>query len=273
METQFSGKIKKYLDRLANSGKRPNSFLFFGPGGTGKEEAAFYFIGKVLNRENDEEFFRLARKGSHPDVVLLEPETVEDKAGRIREKEITISQIREARDKMKFFPYELKQKFCLIKKAERMNRQAQNSLLKILEEPTESTVFILLASGAESVLPTIFSRCAPLRFADAGLPKWKEENRDRLRNIFTEEIHEKLGYAQELAKNREGAAEVLEDWEKIMSEGMKNILSGGDRKEWRKAAITEELLQKNREAINKIRNSNASARAVVESLLIDMNWK
>lgn len=265
-------KIKTYLNRLADSSKRPNSYLFFGPDGAGKKEAAFYFVSKLAGKAGDEDFLRKIEEKMHPDVIVVEPETVEDKKGRIREKEIAISQVREMQERIRFFPYELKYKFCLIKKAERLNAQAQNSLLKMLEEPTASTFFILLADDIDSVLATISSRCAALRFLKNDPPQWKAENRERLRNIFTEEIHEKFDYAQELAKNREEAITVLEDWEKIMAEGLKSLLSGGNRKEWEKVKITQELLQKNREAINRIQNSNANARTVLENFLLDMKW-
>ena len=94
--------------------------------------------------------------------MIIEPE-IEEKKGKTREKEISISQIREALERLKFFPYELEKKFCR-QERQKMNAEAANALLKNLEEPSASAIFVLLADNAESLLPTIASRCAVLRF-------------------------------------------------------------------------------------------------------------
>lgn len=268
----MNAKIKTYLDRLAASKKRPNSFLFVGPDKIGKFEAAAYFISKLADRENNAEFLRRVEEKIHPDVVVIEPETVEDKKGRIREKEIVIEQIREARQQLKFFPYELEKKFCLIKKAHRMNAESSNALLKILEEPTASTFFILLASGADSVFPTILSRCSVLRFPETGLPAWDEENRERFRKIFKEEIFEKFEFIEKVSKDKSEFLGILKDWEMVATEGLRKLVSenredSGDRGKIKKVVgLIEEL----RDAINKIEYSNTSPRAVGEKLVLGM---
>lgn len=269
-------KIKTYLDRLASSPKRPNSYLFAGPEEVGKFEAAIYFVARLAGKINDEEFSRRVKENIHPDIVLIEPEIVEDKKGKIREKEIIIDQIRKMQERLKFFPYELKQKFCLIKKAHRMNAEASNALLKMLEEPTESTFFILLANDAESVLPTITSRCAVLRFAETNLPKWKEENRERLRKIFREEIHEKFDYAAKISKDKNEMLAVLGDWEMVAAESLRKLVGEnqgdlgyqGNRGKIKKVV---ELVENMRKSINQLEYTNASARAVGESLMIGLN--
>jgi DNA polymerase III delta prime subunit len=269
----FPKKMKKYLDRLAQSPKRPSSFLFFGAGDEEKTEAAFYFIQKISKKAGDEEFSERIRSGAHPDVVVIEPETVEDKKGRTREKEITIDQVRKAQGHLKYFPYELKYKFCLIKKSQKLNAESSNALLKILEEPTASTIFILLASGVDSVLPTIASRCAALRFSKTELPSWSEENRKRLREIFVEEIHEKFGFAEKISKDKSGAIEILKDWEAVMADSLRNLAGKESQAEWKKARKIAAAIRENREAINKMENSNASPRSILENLLLGLQWK
>ncbi|OGI25382.1 MAG: hypothetical protein A3J76_02000 [Candidatus Moranbacteria bacterium RBG_13_45_13] len=265
----FNSKIKTYLDQLATSPKRPNSYLFVGPAETEKSEAAVYFAAKIAGKENDGEFLRRAEENIHPDVVIVEPEIVEDKKGKTREKEIVIEQIRQTQERLKFFPYELKQKFCLIRKAGRLNLEAGNALLKILEEPTESTFFILLAVDAESVLPTIASRSAILRFPQVDLPKWKEENRERLRKIFKEEVFEQFGYIEKTAKDKNELLEVLIDWENVAAESLRKLVADGENQ--KKAAKVAEIIGNVREAINRLEYSNASPRAVGENLMLEMN--
>lgn len=265
---KMNHKVKTYLDRLANSPRRPSSYLFVGSDETGKEEAAVYFISKLAGKTGDEEFLRRVEENIHPDVVVIGPEIIEDKKGRIREKEIIIDQVRQARERLKFFPYELERKFCIIKKAHRMNAEASNALLKILEEPTASTFFILLAGDVESVLPTIASRCAALRFAETELPKWKEENREILRKIFKEEIFEKFDYIEKISKDKNEILAVLGDWEMIAVESLRKLVSGRDQ---RKTEKVIEMIEKTREAINQLERTNASPRAIGENLMLDMS--
>lgn len=263
-------KIKTYLDRLAASEKRPNSFLFSGADEEEKIEAAFYFVQNISGKAGDSEFLEQIKKGIHPDVVILEPEIAEDKKGRIREKEIVIEQVREARERLKYFPYELREKFCIIKRAQRMNAEASNALLKIIEEPTESTFFIILSSDLESVLPTIASRCAILRFAQTELPVWKNEYRVQLHKAFKGELHEKFEYIEKISKDRSGFLEILSDWEKIVSEGLRKLMENRENMEKIKKVV--QVAESIRSAINQLEKSNAGSKSVGEKLVLEMNW-
>lgn len=267
-------KIKTYLDRLASSKKRPSSFLFFGPGEEEKLEAAVHFISELAGKRNDAEFQRRVEEKIHPDVIVVEPETVEDKKGRTREKEIVIEQIREARRRLKFFPYELPKKFCVIKKAEKLNAESSNALLKILEEPTESAIFVLLANGVDSVLPTIASRCAVLRFFRTELPVWSEENRESFRKIFKKDIFEKFDYIEKISRNKSAYLGVLRDWEAVAGEGLRKLVgenreNQGDKENRGKTKRVFELIGNLREAINRLERTNASPRAAGEKLMLN----
>jgi len=273
MNLAFDARIKKYLDGFAGSPKRPQSYLFFGPEGSGKTEAAYYLIRKIAGKEKDAEFSRRIEEGIHPDVILLAPEIVESKSGLAREREITIREVRKIQAQIKYLPYELEKKFCLIKKAEKLNLEAGNALLKMLEEPTRKTFFILLATSAESVLPTVVSRCAQLGFFQVNLPGWQEENRDRLRKIFLEEIYEKFGWAEKISKNSHEAKGVLVDWEIIMADGLRKMARIAKPKERKMIEKTAEALGKNREAINRIEYSSANPRTILENLALELQWK
>jgi DNA polymerase III delta prime subunit len=261
-------KIKTYLDRLAQSEKRPNSYLFFGPEKLGKFKAAVHFIAQLAGKENDAEFLRRIAEKVHPDVVVVEPETVRDKKGRIREKEISVEQVRDARERLKFFPYELSKKFCLVKNAQRLNAESSNALLKILEEPSANTFFVLLASDIDSVLPTIASRCAILRFSETALPAWKEENREKLKQIFRQEIFEKFEYVEKIAKDKTEIIEVFGDWEKVAAESLRKLVFQNE--EGRKIEKVAELIEKLRGAISQLEKTNASPRAVGEKLMLEI---
>lgn len=77
---------------------------------------------------------------------------------------ITISLIRELGSILASRPNEANYRMVLISKADAMNPQAQNALLKMLEEPPENTFFILMAVKTDLLLSTIISRCRKIRF-------------------------------------------------------------------------------------------------------------
>ena len=97
---------------------------------------------------------RIAR-GVHVDVIALEPD---DRAS------IKIDTVREALEQTGFRPFEGRRRVVLVREADTLEPQAQNSLLKSLEEPPPSTVFILTTAVPGALLPTVRSRCMRLRF-------------------------------------------------------------------------------------------------------------
>src|SRR3990172_6097359 len=119
MKIMINSKIKTYLDRLVNSPQRPGSYLFVGANEGEKEEAVFYFISKIVDKFGDEAFLERVKSKNHPDIVIVEQE-IEEKKGKTREKEIGIPQVREALERIKFFPYELEKKFCIVKRSQKM---------------------------------------------------------------------------------------------------------------------------------------------------------
>jgi DNA polymerase III delta prime subunit len=262
-------KTKSYLDHLAASSRKPQSYLFIGPEDVGKVEAAFYFVSRISGKGGDAIFLEKIKSKGHPDVVVIESET-EEKKGKTREKDISISQVREMQERLKFFSYELGYKFCIINKANRLTGEAANSLLKFLEEPQANTFFILLANNLDSILPTIISRSAVLRFAQTNLPEWKEEYRQDLRQIFVQEIFERFDYAEKKSKNKNEMIDILEDWENLVGESLrKSVKEQGDQKNIGKIVL---LLHSIRETINKIQHSNANPRTAMESLVLEMKW-
>lgn len=267
MNSSINPKIKSYLDSLVDSKSRPSSYIFAGAGDEAKEEAVFHFVSKLAGKFGDEEFLARVKAKNHPDVMIIEPE-IEEKKGKIREKEISISQVREVLEKLKFFPYELKTKFCVIKRAQKMNAESSNALLKSLEEPSTSAVFILFADNIESLLPTIASRCAVLRFPKTSLPKWSEENREQMKNIFRQEIFERFDYIEKISKNKNEMIAALKDWEIVMAESLRKLVQGNE--DQRKIGKVIELIEDTRESINRLENTNANARGVGEKLVLVM---
>ena len=135
----------------------PQAAVIEGAAGLGKKTAAFDIAQALMCRGEEPPCGRCGpcvrmQAGSHPDYRLFNPE-----GGPVK-----VDDIRQARRLSFIRPSEAAQKVFVINGAGRMNVQAQNALLKVLEEP-QQTVFLLLCRQAEELLETVRSRCVRFR--------------------------------------------------------------------------------------------------------------
>ena len=157
------------LKRAIKTDKVFHSYLFWGNEGIGKKHVAFQFA-KVLNclQRGTEKEDACDRCPSckkidhrlHPDVLLIEPEG----------QTLKVDQVRQMQRDLAFRPYEGERRVCILAAADRMAPNMSNTLLKTLEEPPLHTVIILLANNPKLLLPTILSRCQPVRFHPLPIP-------------------------------------------------------------------------------------------------------
>ena len=179
---------RRLVDLLSRAVRRdslPPSLILAGPAGVGKRLVALA-VAQALNclspRTGEEPVpgapshqplpleldgcgicpacSRIAR-GVHPDVVLVEP----GDNGSIK-----IDQVRDVIDRAGYRPFEGRRRAVIIDEADALIPAAQNALLKTLEEPPPSSVFMLVTSRPDRLLATVQSRCPRLRFRalDAG---------------------------------------------------------------------------------------------------------
>ena len=159
------------LSRSVAGGSLPPSLLFAGPAGIGKHLAALA-VAQALNCTNTTKGSGLRAEGSvdacgecaacsriargvHPDVLFVSP----NDNGNIR-----LEQVLEVIDRAQYRPFEGRRRVVIINDADALVAHAQNALLKTLEEPTPSSVFILVTARPDMLLPTVLSRCPQLRF-------------------------------------------------------------------------------------------------------------
>ena len=162
-QMQHHADVRSELIRLIQTNKIPNALLFTGPAGSGRKEAAFWFAKGCNCLDTDQSSvcghckscLKIDAK-SNPDILEAGVES--------GKKIITISQIRQLGLALSNRANEAKYRMVLIEDSHQMNVQAQNALLKILEEPPEKTFFILIADKPSVLLPTIISRCRQIRF-------------------------------------------------------------------------------------------------------------
>jgi DNA polymerase III subunit delta' len=168
---------RRLLDLLGRSiqrGTLPPSLIFAGPPETGKRATAVA-VAQALNCLHPVEpapgqtdacgkcsaCTRVAR-AVHPDVLVVEP----DERGSIR-----MEHVREIVDRAAYRPFEAKRRVVIVDEADALVVPAQHALLKTLEEPPSSSVFILVTARPDTLLATVRSRCIRLAFGDRDVPR------------------------------------------------------------------------------------------------------
>ena len=166
------------LKAALRSGAVHHAYLFGGPDGVGKELTAVGFIQALLCRQRPREgcgecsTCQRVERRNHPDVLWVMPEEEQIQrglAGRsdftgMPSKDIRVEQIRALGERLSLRALEADTKVAVIASAQEMNPNAQNAVLKTLEEPPNGTVLMLISSAPDKLLPTIRSRCAKVHF-------------------------------------------------------------------------------------------------------------
>ena len=137
-----------FLKKITEVNKISHSYLFIGQEKLGKKKVALEWASLLFNENIN------FKKSYNPDLLLVEPDG----------KEIKISQIRELIQKLSLKFYSAPFKIAIIDKAHLMNKEAQNALLKTLEEPKGKTILILITEFPEMLFSTILSRVQVVKF-------------------------------------------------------------------------------------------------------------
>ncbi|HIC09302.1 MAG TPA: AAA family ATPase [Aquificales bacterium] len=189
MLTVGHGRQKRFLEKSHLQGRVASAYAFIGREGIGKKLLALEFARGLLCKNYQpfgcgeckscrlvDNFIKSLREGEtdkfayhttdeggkkhfafligeHPDLILVPPDG----------NQIKIDQIRELQEYVALKPTG-RHKVVIIDDAGKMNPQAQNALLKTLEEPPQGVVFILIATNRGELLPTILSRCQVVEF-------------------------------------------------------------------------------------------------------------
>ena len=170
MEPSIQTKLYEYSDlfnlliRLENDSRLPNKFIISGKKGIGKSTFAYHFVNYLFSKDEEHKYdlsrleinkdnrsYNLVKKKTHPNFFLID--ISENK------KIIDISQIRNMLEFSNKSSFNNKYKIILIDNIEYLNISSANALLKVLEEPNEKLIFILIHNSAKKILSTIKSRC------------------------------------------------------------------------------------------------------------------
>ena len=162
--------LEKYFSEmiyLYENDKLPSKIIFSGQKGLGKSTLSYHFINYILSKNEefsyDKNNFQINQKNhsfktilnkSNPNFILIDID--HDK------KFIDINQIRNLISNLNKSSFNTKPRFVLVDNIEYLNVNSVNALLKILEEPSKNTHFILINNN-KIILPTLFSRCINIK--------------------------------------------------------------------------------------------------------------
>jgi DNA polymerase-3 subunit delta' len=219
-------------------GRIPHAILFTGDEGIGKRLTAVNFA-KTLNCSptKEDDLFSVSEeeskdsgdtvntdacetcpscqkidKGNHPDVFSISPE---GDGGQI-----TVAAIRQLQESLSYKSFEGNWKIAIIDNAEKLNTSAANAFLQTLEEPSPQSLFILISSRPEMLLPTIRSRCQRLNFSPLPIDtmsrmleeEFEIDGHDRA-SLLSTLSGGKLGYAlsENLLEQREWSFDIFRE--------------------------------------------------------------
>lgn len=228
--------IKKHLTTSADNGRIPHAQLFVGPEGSGTLPMAIAYAQYILCNNNNAENNTgnttcnlKFDKFSHPDLHFAFPVTTNDKIKRHpvssnfleewrqllneqpyanlfdwyrllgvdnKQGQIGVDEALEIVKALSLKSYEGGYKIMLIWMAEKMNTQAANKLLKLIEEPPNKTIFLLIAEDEEQIINTIRSRCQIVHFpplAENDIKDALQKNHNVERAVATKIAHQANG--------------------------------------------------------------------------------
>ena len=200
----YNKRAQETLAAFVNGGRFPHALLLEGPEGSGRRTFAREIAAALFCRGEHKPCgscnqCRKVLEQNHPDVEYY--------GGDGSRRSFHIDTIRQLRQNAWLLPGEAPCRVCVLCGAENMTDQAQNALLKILEEPPEHTVFILTAENRAMLLPTILSRVQTIRLE----PLTPAEILPVLRERCPDQPGEKLEWAAETADTIGQALALLAD--------------------------------------------------------------
>ena len=199
----------RILNNILASKNIPQTYFFSGPKGVGKLFVAKLFANSLINEY--EEIIDYNDKNNS--LLNLSVLTLESNKNVIEKNKTTVGvgDVRKECNKLSLFPTRGKFRVLIIDDAEKLNISSQNTLLKTLEEPNETSIIILVASEEEGILKTILSRCQRIQF---DLVSFEEMRYAFANSLSSEELDKAIVYSMGRPKNILKILEKKSDTEK-----------------------------------------------------------
>ncbi len=215
----FHDEVMLELIENVRGGNFHQAYIFEGPNGLNILESARLFAAALTCSSRKSApctecgVCALSYAGTNPDIIYI---NAGDK------KSIGVDRIREISKDVYTHPFESETKVYIVEDANMLTDEAQNAMLKILEEPPEYAVFILIATSSSVLLPTVLSRCERIRFTPL--------SQERMRKYIMEKHPEAYQNPEFYVRFSQGipqrADEIIddEDFEPLRSEAFRMLI-------------------------------------------------
>jgi len=300
-EISFIGntRIISRLRAITSKGKLSHAYLFSGPEHCGKFLLARYFAEALSEGKRS---FDVSGTCSSVYVYIVEPECIEKK-GVKKQRSIDIEHIRDLQKIMSMSPLPGAYRVCIINDAHMLTLQAQNALLKIVEEPPKRSIIMIVTHRSGSLLSTLISRCQNIIFSVPSFQEarsflqylslssadfasaWKLalgrpglfvrmlqdesyrlkrlKSREIIESIFSASLRERLLIGEQLAQDGTYAEEFLLLWIYLMRDNGIKYWKNGI------SGIAQyQCIERISAAVEALKTTNANARLILENLLI-----
>lgn len=202
------------------------------------------------------------------DITLIEKDTAKD-----AKQSIGIEEVKQMQKKIVLMPIKSKNKAVIIEDAHLLTKEAQNALLKVLEEPPANTIMILGSQSQEALLPTILSRCQIITLEEEKL-KFTEKQKADLTEFITAlpemKIGDRLKKAELIAKDKEKALAWVEKIIIVVREQTISSVNPGETGE----SLLESniiMLQTFQKLHTTLKTTNVNPRFAIESTLLQLS--
>lgn len=189
-----------------------------------------------------------------PDIHILDSK---------EENSIGIEDVKDFVKEMIYKPFGGGEQIAIVYEAEKLTTQAQNSLLKTLEESNDDTIYILCVDNEKNVLPTIYSRSKPIYIQQ----EIQQNTFIEKPEIFSMDLVEQFNLIETISKEKQPCLDLLASMEAYMKIELEKEIKNDNINSSR--VISERLkeIQDTREKIN----SNCNKKLVLEALVISLN--
>lgn len=217
-----------------------------------EKEDKSYLRGFLSNILKTKKLLSLEILSSHPDIHNLE---VADKLS------IGIEDIKLFQKKLIYKPFQESSQLGIIHDSQKLTHEAQNSLLKSLEESDDSTIYVLTVDNEKNLLPTIRSRA---RIIYSHVEKIVESSLQD--NFFDLDLVSQFEKIQEASEDRVGSIELINQIENSLKSKFEINIKNGNIDGSKKFLEDLKVIQKSREKIN----SNCNRRLTLEAMAIQL---
>ncbi len=194
-------RVQDSIDNLLKSNALPHAVIIEGDEGTGKHTLSLLLAKASLCKGNNKPCeectdCRLASSSNHPDIEFFTPED--------KKKSLSVEQIRKIRANAFVKAHRGGKKVFIIDKADSLSENSQNALLKVIEEPPQDILFILICVSSSRLLETIISRCVTFSL----FPPQETEALEYLKTV-SKKSEEEIKNALQITHNNIGKAAAL----------------------------------------------------------------